>query len=117
MEKKAFADIKKDYEYEGADLSDLEDSYDLFMNSISEDGLTKFTVSKASVDSATITEDGYLRATIDIEYEYNVKRTFLGEERENTDTTEDTVYLTFDYSKDNYKLVNFYSLDTYFSVF
>ena len=117
MEKKAFADIKKDYEYEGADLSDLEDSYDLFMNSISEDGLTKFTVSKASVDSATITEDGYLRATIDIEYEYNVKRTFLGEERENTDTTEDTVYLTFDYSKDNYKLVDFYSLDTYFSVF
>ena len=117
IEKIAPQTIEKDYEYEGADLSDLEDSYDSFMKSISEDGLTKFTVSKASVDSATITEDGYLRATIDIEYEYNVKRTFLGEERENTDTTEDTVYLTFDYSKDNYKLVNFYSLDTYFSIF
>ncbi len=117
MENKAFADIKKDYEYKGADLSSLEDSYDAFLNSISEEGLTNFTIKKVSVESADITDDGYIRVSVDAEYDYTVKRTFLGEERENTDNTEDTMYLTFDYSGDSYKLVDFYSLDTYFSIF
>lgn len=117
MDKKAFKDIKKDYEYKGSDLSDLEDNYDSFMDSISEQGLTKFTVKTAKVDSAELTDDGYIRVTVDTEYEYTVKRSFLGDDKENSDTTEDTMYLTFDYSGNNYKLVDFYSLDTYFSIF
>lgn len=42
LDDKSFDDIKADYEYDGADLGDLEDAYNQFLRFIRASGLTKY---------------------------------------------------------------------------
>lgn len=111
---KEFSEIKSDFEYDDADLSDLEDSYDKFELYISNAGLREYNLKDINIDEITVTEEGYLYVTIDVEYDYKVKAFLSDEELEKSD--DDTCYLTFDYNGD-FKLVDISSLAMTFSRF
>lgn len=112
IDQKAFNDIKGDFEYDGSDLSDLEDAYDAFARSIQNNELTSYEATDLEVDRLSVTEDGYVYVTVDIDYKYSAKEYFSDETV--SDTGSDTAYLTFDYS-DGFKLVDMTGLTTYFS--
>ena len=66
------------------------------------------------VDRISVTDEGYLYVTVNLEYKYTVKEYFSDDTVSKSD--EDTAYLTFDYN-DGFKLVDMTSLATYFSRF
>ena len=114
IEKKAFSDIKGDFEYKDSDLDDLEDAYTSLARSVQNNDLTAYDVTDIEVDRLSVTEDGYLYVTVSLDYKYSVKEYFSEDIVSNSD--DDTAYLTFDYN-DGFKLVDFTSLSTYFSRF
>lgn len=116
IDKKAFNDIKKAFEYDGANLSDLESAYNSFMTSISSSGLTKFTVKEAKISNTKLS-GSYVAITTKVSYEYSVTKSWFGEERTNNKEDSSTMYLYFDYSNGEYKLVDMSSMPRYFSVF
>ena len=71
--------IKGHNKYENSDLSKLEESYNDFVDSLS-DTLVKFKVSEIDILSCEVTNQGYLNVTVDVEYDYTVKYSFLGQE-------------------------------------
>ena len=114
IEKKAFSDIKGDFEYKDSDLDDLEDAYTSLARSVQNNDLTAYDVTDIEVDRLSVTEDGYLYVTVSLDYKYSVKEYFSEDIVSNSD--DDTAYLTFDYN-DGFKLVDMTSLATYFSRF
>lgn len=114
IDQKAFTDIKGEFEYKNSDLSDLENAYGSFARSIKNNELTSYEVTDLEVDRLSVTEDGYVYVTVDIDYKYSAKEYFS--EGTVSDTDNDTAYLTFDYS-DGFKLVDMTGLATYFSRF
>ena len=111
---KSFSDIKGDFEYKDSDLSDLEDAYGSFARSIQNNELKEYNLTSLDVDRISVTDDGYLYVTVNLEYKYMVKEYFSDDTVSKSD--EDTAYLTFDYN-DGFKLVDMTSLATYFSRF
>ena len=61
-----------------------------------------------------MTDEGYLYITVKADYDYKVKA-YLSDDELSKDAS-DTIYLTFDY-KDDFKLIDFSSLDSTFSRF
>ena len=108
IEKKNFEDVKKDYEYDGSDLSKLESSYNSFMKIISSGGLKKFNVKKVKINSTRF-DDGIIRVTADVDFDYTASYKILDNQKESSGNNSDIMYFDFDYSKD-FKLVNISSM-------
>lgn len=111
---KTFDDVKKDYNYGDANLESFEESYNHFVDYLS-DSLTKFKVIDVDIENIKVTSDGYLYVTVDVDYEYTLNYSFLGEEKVKTKESDDIMYFTFDYFKDNFKLIDISSMSSYFS--
>lgn len=114
INKKSFDDIKADFEYDGADLTDLEDAYDNFALLIGNGALREYNLKDIEVEKISITEDSYLSVTVKTSYDYAAKA-YLSDDNVNK-SDDDTVYLTFDYNE-GFKLVDMSSLATSFSRF
>ena len=114
IDKKAFNDIKNDFNYKDADLSDLEDAYNSLSKSVTNNELMSYELTDVEIERLSINDDGNLYVTASLEYKYSVKEYFSEDVVSNSD--DDTAYLTFDYN-DGFKLVDFTSLATYFSRF
>ena len=112
---KKFDEIKSVYEYKGANLEDLKEAYETLEEAVSSNGLKEFKVTKSKVKSTTITDDGYLNLAVEVDYEYTINYSFLGEEKTKTDDSSRTTYLTFDYADGKYKLIDMSYMITYFS--
>ena len=108
IEEKSFEDIKKDYEYDGCDLSKLENSYDSFMKVISAGGLKSFKVKKVKINSAKF-DDDIIKVTADVDFDYTASYKVLDKEKESSGNNSDIMYFDFDYSKD-FKLINISSM-------
>ncbi|MBR3229584.1 MAG: zinc-ribbon domain-containing protein [Bacilli bacterium] len=108
IQEKSFEDVKKDYEYDGSDLSKLESSYNSFMKIISAGGLKKFNVKKVKINSIRF-DDGIIRVTADVDFDYTASYKILDNEKESSGNNSDIMYFDFDYSKD-FKLVNISSM-------
>ncbi len=115
-EKKAFSDIKKEYDYDGANLDGLEREYGYIVSGVNACGLTKLDVKNVNITSTKL-NGSYVSVTAKFNYEYTVTKTWLGEERKNTKKVNDTIYLDFDYVNGKYKLVSISSFPKYFSLF
>lgn len=118
IEKKAFADIKSNFEHDKVDLTDLEKDYTDLVNSLSNstNTLTSFSIDDMSIYDLELNEDGYLEVELKVNYDYEVKyKSFNDEEKTNSDSDYDymTVILTFDDGA--YYLVGLDNLETYFS--
>ncbi|MBR3198458.1 MAG: zinc-ribbon domain-containing protein [Bacilli bacterium] len=116
IDKKAFGDIKKDYDYDGAKLDNLEKGYVYLMNGTTSSGLKKFNTKSAKITSSK-TSGSYISVTVKLNFEYTATKSLLGEEKTNSKEDEDIIYLDFDYFKGEYKLVDISSWPKYFSVF
>ena len=108
IDKKSFEEIKKDYEYDGCDLSKLESSYNSFMKIVSTGGLKNFKVKKVKINKTLFDED-IIRVTADVDFDYTTSYKILDKEKESNGNNSDIMYFDFDYSKD-FKLVNISSM-------
>lgn len=108
IDKKSFEDVKKDYEYDGSDLSKLESSYSYFMKAISAGGLKTFKVKKVNINNVKY-DDGIIKVTADVDFDYTSSYKILDKEKESSGNNSDIMYFDFDYSKD-FKLVNISSM-------
>ena len=108
IDKKSFEDVKKDYEYDGSDLSKLESSYSYFMKAISAGGLKTFKVKKVNMNNVKY-DDGIIKVTADVDFDYTSSYKILDKEKESSGNNSDIMYFDFDYSKD-FKLVNISSM-------
>ena len=106
---KSFEDIKEDFKDSNANL---EKAYNSFTSYIKYSDLKDYSVKTVNILKLYINSDGNLSVTADINYNYTVKKILSDEEI--SKKSKDTVYLTYDYSKE-FKLVNMTGLDTYFS--
>lgn len=109
---KSFSDIKKEFEYTGSDLDDLESYYTTFAKSISSNKLTEYNLKKVGIKDISVNEDGYLSVRVGVDYSYKAKKYFSDEII--SKTGDSTAYLTYDYNN-GFKLVDINSLTTYFS--
>ena len=117
IEQKAFNDIKADYEYKGSDLKDLDDEYTSLMEAANSRGLKKYNATKVEITDSAFTDEGYIEVKADVDYEYTVTYSFLGEEETKNGTDNDNVKLTFDYVDGQYKLIDMSGMTKYFSWF
>ena len=108
IDKKSFEDVKKDYEYDGSDLSKLESSYSYFMKAISAGGLKTFKVKKVNINNVKY-DDGIIKVTADVDFDYTSSYKILDKEKESSGNNSDIMYFDFDYSKE-FKLVNISSM-------
>lgn len=118
IEKKAFADIKSNFEHNKIDLTALEKNYNDLVNSLSTstNTLTSFSIDDMSIYDLELNNDGYLEVELKVNYDYEVKyKSYNDEEKTNSDSDYDymTVILTFD--NGSYYLVGLDNLETYFS--
>lgn len=115
-DKKSFDDVKSSFDYEGADLKDLQDAYEDLASHISSDiTLTKVDFKDITLSSVSVDDDGNLYVYAKASYDYSL--TYLsGEEMKTHDSSDsDYVYLTFDYVGSTFKLINASSLKNSFS--
>lgn len=113
VEGKSFDDIKKNYEYDGCNLDDFEKAYTSFMKTVHDGNLKKLEVKKVSISSSRYA-DGLLKITADVDFKYVVSSKLLGDEKETSSDSDDTMYFTFDYYKGDFKLVNISSMVKFF---
>lgn len=77
--------------------------------------LTKFNITKADYSSLYSTDDGYIKVSLKIYYDYTVSYKDGEEFKTKDKNTYDYVYLTYDISGKTNKLMEVSSLPTYFS--
>ena len=77
--------------------------------------LTKFNITKADYSSLSSTDDGYVKVSLKIYYDYTVSYKDGEEFKTKDKNTYDYVYLTYDISGKTNKLMEVSSLPTYFS--
>lgn len=77
--------------------------------------LTKFNITKSEFSSLSSTDEGYLKVSLKIYYDYTVSYKDGEEFKTKDKSTYDYVYLTYDISGKTNKLMEVGSLPTYFS--
>ena len=70
--------------------------------------LKKFNVKKVKINSTRF-DDGIIRVTADVDFDYTASYKILDNEKESSGNNSDIMYFDFDYSKD-FKLVNISSM-------
>lgn len=116
-DKKAWDDIKSQFEYKNGDLKDVESAYNNLLSQFnsSTTTLTNIKFTKIEISSLSTTKDGLLYISINASYDYTVTYQSGDETKTNTSNGKDYMYLTFDYSGKEFKLANATSLNSYFS--
>lgn len=116
LEKKNFADIKEQYQYENGDTNALERSYNQLLSDVSSSNLKSITFKNLDLTDLEITDEGYLYLSLKVNYDYTVMYADEnGEQKEHTGSDYDYVNLTYDYQNEDFHFVSFKNLMTYFS--
>ena len=115
--KKTFDDIKSNFEFTDADLTNITTSYNSLVKDLesSSTKLTKLKVSNAEISSLYVNSDGTLNISTSVKYDYTVSYQSSGKEQ--THSGEATNYPTLVYKRvdGKYKLTNIKYLRTYFT--
>lgn len=114
-DKKEFSDIKKSFNFKGADLSDLEDAYNSLARSISNTGLTSISFTDIELSSLSTNSDGSLYASIKAKYKYTVSYESSGETKTHDSNDYDYMYIYLTYADKEFRIIDASSLNTYFS--
>lgn len=113
IEEKPFEEIKKEYDYDGADLKDLESSYNSFMKAVSAGGLKTFKVKKLKINNTKF-DDSTVKVTADVDFDYTATYKVLDKEKNTSGNNDDIMYFYFDYKNNEFKLVNISSMAKFF---
>lgn len=118
MERKSFADIKGSFEREGLNLESLEKNYQEFVSSITSDlnQLTKIDFKESTIYNL-VAEGKNLKVRFKMKYDYTVKYKSYFSDEEQTHDGSSSSYITLIMGIDgnDYYLVDFENLVTYFS--
>lgn len=112
-DQKEFSEIKSSFDYKGADLTDLEKSYNSLKSSLANSGLTSISFTEVTLSSFS-SGDTY-RAYVRTKYNYSVTYTSGGETKTHDSSDSDSMYVYFTYSDGAFRVVNAGSMTTYFS--
>lgn len=104
IDDKPFSEIKGNYNYEGADLEEIESAYNKLSKSISS-SLKSVNITSTEIDDSKVNEDGYLELKVDAEYEYTKEYTFFGDTETEKDTDDAVITVTLDYADGDYKVI------------
>lgn len=118
MAGKSFNDIKANYQVEGLSLTDLEASYTEFVDRLSDasNKLTSITFKSASIYDMYLTDKGYLKVEVKINYDYSVEYTNWDDEvKTNSGSDYDYMTVTLGMKDAKYYLVDIYGFEYYFS--
>ncbi len=113
-DQKSFDDIKSEFEYEGADLSNLKKTYESLSKSLSNSDLSAIEFTEIELDSFTTTDKGF-RAYIDTDYKYTVSYTSGSEAKTHDSKSSDSMTIYYAYHDNAFKITDAGSLVTYFS--
>lgn len=116
---KTFDDVKSNFEYKDADLSDIKSDYESLVSSLSttSNKLTTISFKEITLNSLKINEDGYLYVSVKAKYDYTVSYLSGEETKTNSDNDYDYIYMMFDYKDKAFKLIDSSRLNSYFSRF
>lgn len=110
---KSFEDVKKDYEYDGCKLDNLERSYNSFMKTIKSGSLKNLKVKKVKINNTKF-DDEMITVTADVDFDYTTVNKILDKEKESTRSNDDIMYFGFDYKNGEFKLISISSLAKFF---
>lgn len=118
VEKKAFDDIKSNFEYKNGNLDKLKESYTEVLEDLNKNSTVLKQIEFTSVDlrSAEL-EDGIISIDVKAYYKYKIEyKDYLSEEMKTKDSTS-YMYSTLEYvyQDGKYQLVDVDDLSTYFS--
>ena len=115
---KSFEEIKESFEGNDVDLENLETKYNSFKDSVTSatNQLTKIDFTDVSIYSLAVEEEN-LRIRFLTKYDYSVKyKSYFSDEEEiHDDSSSSYLTLVLGFKGDNYYLVDFDYLPTYFS--
>lgn len=114
---KSFNEIRNNFEYTDADLTNLEKTYNDFTNKLKESSttLTSINFTQLKIDQIDFTEEGNFYVEIKVSYDFSVN--YLdssGNQKTNQSKDYDYIYFTVDY-KDGFHVTNMKGLTTTFS--
>lgn len=112
-EQKSFDEMKSIFEYEGADLSDLKETYESLSKSLASSKLNSIEFKKISLRSFSMTKNG-IEAAINAEYECTVSYTIGGEERTRDNNGTDFMTIYYSYADHAFKIKDISGLNTYY---
>lgn len=121
IEKKEWSQVKDSYSFTNADLTDLEEIYsDLYDDIASNESktLTGFTATSVNISNLSLTDDGQIRASFKVGYDYTIdykKYDDTVEQKVGKSTSNTTLYYV--YRDDVLRLVDGYYLVSYFSIY
>lgn len=116
--KKSFSDIKSNFEYSGANLTDLESDYKEFVSDLEDasNKLTSIEFTDVSIYDIELNDDGYFDIELSVKYKYNVEyKSWNDEVKNNSSNSYSYMDVVVDYNNDSYYLIGLDDLETYFS--
>ena len=116
--KKNWDAVKDSYNYEGADLKDLQEEYNSLYERIVENAtntLTKFNVTDLTVSRVRLNDDGQLEVTAKFDYDYTISYDSNDQTQTKEDDSSNTTTITYDYKDNSYKIIDISGTVKYFS--
>lgn len=116
--KKNWDAVKDSYNYEGADLKDLQEEYNSLYERIVENAtntLTKFNVTDLTVSRVRLNDDGQLEVTAKFDYDYTISYDSNDQTQTKEDDSSNTTTITYDYKDKSYKIIDISGTVKYFS--
>ena len=116
IEGKTYEDIKSNFSYDG-DANEMQEVYEDLKEDLTSSlsKLTKMEYETIDITDIEIDEDGLLSLSVRAKFNYTISYEESGETKTKTSDDTDTMYLTYGYQDDTYKIVDASSLQTYFS--
>lgn len=113
---KSFSDVKPSYEVKGLSLSDLESSYTDLVDRLKDSStkLTSITLKSVSLYDMYLTDKGYLKVQVKVNYDYTVEYSSNEEVKTSDNSDYDYMTVTLGMKDSKYYLVDFYGLKYYF---
>ena len=115
---KQFSEIKSSFEHGNLDLTDLETNYNSFVSNLtnSSNTLTSITLTNLTLYDLDLNDDGYLEIEFRVNYNYSISYANWDDEvQTHHDSDSDYMTVVLAYDNGEYYLVDFDSLDYYFS--
>lgn len=116
--KKNWDAVKDSYNYEGADLKDLQEEYNSLYERIVENAtntLTKFNVTDLTVSRVRLNDGGQLEVTAKFDYDYTISYDSNDQTQTKEDDSSNTTTITYDYKDNSYKIIDISGTVKYFS--
>lgn len=116
-DKKTWDEVKSAFEYENGNVSEVQAAYESLLSSFSNASYTlnSITFTKIELNNVSLNNKGELYLSVKASYDYSLSYQSGDDTKTNNSDDYDYMYLTFDYSDNEFKLVDASSLNTYFS--